>query len=306
LAVVTEKPKPLQREFVDESAIINIGGKFAERNHMMRLNAQSVAALPMYDWQEVRGEVDLQWLELRDELRALGIEAPERLARTYKDFPPVPGRVRDATGKAVPSDPETLPPGELDPFELWLHPALLFAQTCWGPMEFGLSDHVQLIGQPKYDGFEGGEGELYSSAIIMRTGEGPSVNPPLDGSASIPLDLLRGRRFTFNNSQSMSGFLGITRDLEVMNQKLDLFAALSQSGGHRASVAAIAAGTADVAAIDCRSFALAERFEPAAEKVTVVGWTSRRKGLPFITSKHTPQEVAVVMREALRKLGWCD
>jgi len=272
----------------------------------MKLNAQSVAALSMYDWPEVRGEVDEQWKRLRDELRSSGIDAPESLARSHRDIPSVPGGIRDAAGKAIASDPATLPPDELHPHELWLHPALLFAQTCWGPMEFGLSDHVQVIGQPKYDGFEGGQGELYSSAIIMRAGEGPSVKSPLDGNAIIPLDLLRGRRLTFNDSHSMSGFLGITRDLEVMNQKLDLFAGLSQSGFHRASIIAVAAGTADVAAIDCRSFALAQRFEPAAQKVTVVGWTRRRKGLPFITSRHTPQEVVAVMREAVRKLDWCD
>ena len=273
---------------------------------MKKLNAQPVAALSMYDWPEVRGEVDAQWEQLRDELRSSGIEAPDSLARAHRDLPSVPGGIRDAVGKVVASDPASLPPDELDPYELWLQPALLFAQTCWGPMELGLSDHVQVVGQPKYDGFEGGQGELYSSAIIMRAGEAPSVKSPLDGSAIVPLDLLRGRRFTFNDPQSMSGLLGLTRDLNVMNQTLDVFAGRSQSGGHRDSIKAVAAGTADVAAIDCKSFALAQRFEPAAQKVTVVGWTRRRKGLPFITSRHTPQEVVAVMCEAVRKLGWCD
>jgi len=273
---------------------------------MMKWNAQLVAALSMYDWPEVRGEVDAEWVQLRDELRSSGIEAPESLARAHSDLPLVPGGIRDAAGKVIASDPARLPPEELDPHELWLHPALLFAQTCWGPMELGVSDHVQVVGQPKYDGFEGGQGELYSSAIIIRAGETPSVQPPLDGSAIIPLELLRGRRFTFNDPHSMSGLLGLTRDLEVMNQTLDLFAERSRSGGHRASIIAVAAGTADVATIDCRSLALAQRFEPAAREVRVVGWTRRRKGLPFITSRHTPQEVVAVMREAVRKLGWCD
>lgn len=272
----------------------------------MKLNAQSVAALSMYDWPEVRGEVDAQWRQLRDELRSLGIEAPEGLARTHKDLPSVPGGIRDAAGTVIAPDPASLPPNEFNPHELWLHPALLFAQTCWGPMELGVSAHVQVVGQPKYDGIEGGQGELYSSAIIMRAGEAPAVQSPLDGSAIIPLDLLRGRRFTFNDTHSMSGLLGLTRDLEAMDQTLDLFAERSQSGGHRASIIAVAAGSADVATIDCQSFALAQRFEPAAREVTVVGWTRRRKGLPFITSRHTPQEVVAILRQAVRKLGWCD
>ena len=273
---------------------------------MTKWNAQSVAALSMYDWPEVRGEVDAEWHRLRDELRSSGIEAPDRLARAHKDLPSVPGGIRDAAGTIVAADPVRLPPEEFDPHELWLHPALLFAQTCWGPMELGLSGHVQVVGQPKYDGFEGGQGELYSSAIVMRAGEAPSVQSPLDGSAVIPLELLRGRRFTFNDPHSMSGLLGLTRDLEAMDQTLDVFAERTRSGGHRASIIAVAAGNADVAAIDCRSLALAQRFEPAAREVAVVGWTRRRKGLPFITSRHTPQEVLAVMREAVRKLGWCD
>lgn len=273
---------------------------------MMKWNAQSVAALSMYNWPEVRGEVDAEWQQLRDELRSLGIEAPDSLARAHKDLPPVPGGILDAAGKVIASDPAQLPPDEFDPHELWLHPALLFAQTCWGPMELGVSDHVQVVGQPKYDGFEGGQGELYSSAMIMRAGEAPSVPSPSDGRAVIPLDLLRGRRFIFNDSHSMSGLLGLTRDLEAMDQTLDLFESRSQSGGHRASIIAVASDIADIATIDCRSLALAQRFEPAAREVTVVGWTRRRKGLPFITSRHTPQEVVAVMHKALRKLGWCD
>jgi ABC-type phosphate/phosphonate transport system substrate-binding protein len=278
--------------------------EYDERNYMMKSNAQSVAALSMYDWPEVREEVDAEWGRLRDELRSLGVEAPENLVRAHKDLPSVPGGIRDAAGKVIASDPAKLPPDELHPHELWLHPALLFAQTCWGPMEFGLSDHVQVVGQPKYDGFEGGQGELYSSAIIMRAGETSSVESPSDGTAIIPLDLLRGRRFTFNDPHSMSGLLGLTRDLEVMNQTLDLFADRSQSGGHRASIIAVAAGSADVAAIDCKSFALARRFEPTAKDVTVIGWTKRRKGLPLITSRHTRKKTIDLVSKALRKLDW--
>jgi ABC-type phosphate/phosphonate transport system substrate-binding protein len=261
-----------------------------------------VAALPMYDWPEARGQVDAQWARLRDAFRQRGIDAPETIARRNGDLLPVPGGIRDATGKLIAPDPATLPPDELDFHGLWLHPALLFAQTCWGPMELGLSGHVQVIGQPSYDAFEGGQGELYSSAIVMRAGEGPSVRSPDDGSVLFPLDLLRGRRFTFNNLDSMSGLIGLTRDLEAMGQSLDIFAARSESGGHRASIVAIAEGRADVAAIDCESWALAERFEPAARQVAVVGWTGRRKGLPFITARITPEKTVAALREAVETL----
>jgi len=265
--------------------------------------SEFLAALPMYDWPEVRGEVDTQWARLRDAFRQKGIDAPERIARRNGDLPPVPGGIHDAQCKLIAPDPATLPPDELDFHKLWLHPALLFAQTCWGPMELGLSEYVQVVGQPSYNAYEGGQGELYSSALVMRKGEGPEVRSPADGSPLLPLDLIRGKRFTFNSLDSMSGTIGLTRDLEARGESLDIFSSRSESGGHRGSIVAVAEGRADVAAIDCESWALAQRFEPAARKVVIVGWTARRKGLPFITAAATPAKTVTALREALAGLA---
>src|SRR5690242_14417795 len=102
-----------------------------------------VAALPMYDWPEARGEVDAQWTLLRDAFRQRGIDAPEAVLRSNRELPPVPGGILDAAGEVIAPDPATLPPDELDFHQLWLSPALLFGQTCWGPMELGLARHVQ-------------------------------------------------------------------------------------------------------------------------------------------------------------------
>ncbi|UDL89975.1 PhnD/SsuA/transferrin family substrate-binding protein [Mesorhizobium sp. PAMC28654] len=265
--------------------------------------SEFVAALPMYDWPEVHDEVDAQWVRLRDAFRQRGINAPEIIVRRNGDLPPVPGGIHDTNGKLIAPDPATLPPDELDYHKLWLHPALLFAQTCWGPMELGLSSHVRVVGQPSYDAYEGGQGELYSSALVMRTGEGPEARSPADGKAFLPLDLIRGKRFTFNSLDSMSGTIGLTRDLEAQGESLDIFASRSESGGHRGSIVAVAEGKTDIAAIDCESWALARRFEPAARKVAIVGWTARRKGLPFITARATPENTVRAMREALAGLA---
>lgn len=258
-----------------------------------------VAALPMYDWPEARGEVDEQWARLRDAFRQRGIDAPETIVRRNGDLPPVPRGILGAAGEVIAPDPATLPPDEFDFHQLWLSPALLFGQTCWGPMELGLARHVQVIAQPNYDAFEGGQGELYSSALVMAADGGSSVASPQDGKAVIPLDLLRGKRFIFNNPDSMSGLIALTRDLEATGESLDIFASRGESGGHRSSVIAIAEGRADIAAIDCQSWALAQRFEPAARGVKVVGWTARRKGLPYITARTTPAAIVAAMREAV-------
>ncbi|HHZ07659.1 MAG TPA: PhnD/SsuA/transferrin family substrate-binding protein [Rhizobiales bacterium] len=260
-----------------------------------------IAALPMYDWPEIRAETDALWARLRDRLRAAGVEAPETLARRNADLPAVPGGIRDAAGTVIAPDPATLPPDELDMAALWRHPSLLLAQTCWGPMETGLADHVQVLGQPSYDAFEGGEGPLYTSAIVMRRecGSPENVPPPADGLARLPLDRLRGPRFAYNNPDSMSGFLGISRDLMAGGQSLAIFSERIETGAHRSSILAIVEGRADVAAIDCRSWALARRFEPAAGEIRVVGWTARRPGLPWITARATPPGTVAVLRAVL-------
>ena len=244
-----------------------------------------IAALPMYDWPEERAAVDAQWARLRDRFLAAGIEAPRDLVRRNGDMQAVPGGIRDAQGALIAPDPATLPPDDLDLATLWRHPRLLLSQTCWGPMETtGLAPHVEVVGQQDYSDVEGGSGDCYSSALVMRDGDSSSERP-----AGLPLHLMRGARLAFNDPHSLSGLLGLSRDLEAAGEGLSIFAGTVQTGGHRASVAAIAEGRADIAAIDCRSWQLALRHEPAARALRVVGWTTLTRGLPFIRSALLPR-----------------
>lgn len=280
--------------------------------------SELIAALPMYDWPEVQAQTDEQWVRLRDALRREGIDAPENLVRRNGDLPPVPDGVRDASGAKVALNPSMLPPDGFDPHAVWLHPALLLAQTCWGPMGQGLERHVQVVGQPDYSAFEGGQGVLYSSALVMRRGAETGAqadrplptpaadlrpDPPHKGEGKIPLELLRGQRLAYNSADSMSGILAFTSDLEAMGETLALFAERIETGGHRASVVAVAEDRADVASIDCRSWAMARRFEPAAQALQVVGWTALRKGLPFITARTTSNETVTTLRQVLASAG---
>lgn len=260
-----------------------------------------IAALSMYDWPETRSSVDAEWRHLRDRLRQAGIDAPQALVRRNADMPAVAGGVRDHSGRAIAPDPATLPIDAFDVHTLWRHPALLLAQTCWGPMEQGLAAHVVVVGQPSYDGFQGGQGPLYSSVILMRRrqGDASDLQPPADGHAVLPLEVLRGKRFAYNGADSMSGVLGLTRDLEASGENLAIFPERIETGSHRGSIAAVAEGRADVCAIDCRSWHLARLHEPRAADLRVVGWTARRKGLPLITSMHTQPETIEVLRAVL-------
>lgn len=258
-----------------------------------------IAALPMYDWPELRGETDDFWARLRNALRARDIDAPERLSRRNGDILPVSGGIRNTAGQLIASDPATLPADDFDLPVLWRHPALLLAQTCWGPMEFGLADDVQVVGQSRYTGVEGGKGEFYSSAIVMRRQSTADVSAPDDGRPLVPIATLRGKRFAYNDAESMSGIHALMRDLEAIGESLSLLEIRDETGGHRLSVRAVAEGRADVATIDCLSWALAKQLEPAAAELEVIGWTARRKGLPFITSRKTPPDVVAALKEVL-------
>jgi ABC-type phosphate/phosphonate transport system substrate-binding protein len=222
-----------------------------------------IAALPMYDWPEVRAETNAQWTRIREILRTAGIDAPETLTRETGDV-----------------------------YEFWR------------PMGDGLADHVHVIGQPDYSDVEGGEGELYRSVVLMRADETLSlVTTPFATDHQLDRQslatLIRDKRFAYNVPDSMSGYLALQDDLG----SLELFREHIPTGGHRASIRAVAAGRADVCAIDCRSWALAQRHEPAAAALVPVGWTTKRKGLPYITSRNTPPETVAVMRAALMDAG---
>jgi ABC-type phosphate/phosphonate transport system substrate-binding protein len=256
-----------------------------------------VAALPMYDWPEERAGTDRQWMRLRDALRAAAVDAPEGLARRNSDMPAVPGGIRDAQGAAAAPDPATLPAEAFDLPVLWRHPKLLFAQACWGPMELGLEPFVEVVGQPDYSGFEGGWGTFYSSVVLARRDEaGTPVSPPRDGRADLPVGKLRGRRFAYNGADSMSGYIAPGRDLEAAGEGIAIFSGTIETGGHRASIRAVAEGQADFCAVDCRSWAMAKRFEPAAGALVPVGWTALRPGLPYIASATLPTKTIETLR----------
>jgi ABC-type phosphate/phosphonate transport system substrate-binding protein len=261
-----------------------------------------IAALPMYDWPETREATDALWAALSAALRSAGIDAPARLARRNSDLLAVADGAY--AGALLASNPESLPPDSLDLHALWQHPRLLLAQTCWGPLGQGLASLVHIVGQPDYSAYEGGGGIFYSSAIVMRAEPHfENVVPPADGKALLVAEALRGRRLAYNSADSMSGILALASDLKAMGENLDLFSARIETGGHRASICAVTEGRADVAAVDCRSWAMAKRFEPTAAGLIVVGWTGRRKGLPFISGRAVSREDRFNLRKALVEFG---
>lgn len=228
----------------------------------------SLAMLPMYDWAEVRLEVDDFYLALRKRV----VDLPEKLTRPDCD--------------------EALA-------AFFRDPRLLLAQTCWGPLKAGLDAHLAVLAQPSYDDVPGGSGAYYRSAIVMRTGIACPAPPKENRGAVFSAPMADGLRPAINDRLSLSGCIAPTEDLkDARLAERALF-----TGSHRASVRAVASGEADFAAVDCRSWAMALVHEPAARVLVVTGWTALRPGLPYVTSHRTPDGLRGHLTDALLSLG---
>ena len=227
----------------------------------------------MYDWPETAADTDRFWQAFSDGFSLEALRA-DMLRR---------------------------PGGENSADDLWRDPDLLLGQTCWGPLYAGLSASVRVLAQPDYSAFEGGRGVFYRSAIV---GKGAAQAVPEKG-AVLPVRAMAGKRLAFNEAKSLSGWLALEDDMrgETGLALDELFSQVIETGSHRASIRAVAEDLADFAAIDCRTWAIAEVHEPAAKAVDVVGWTAERLGLPYICSPSIDGRFVAEARRVLAGLG---
>ncbi len=76
------------------------------------------------------------------------------------------------------------------------------------------------------------------------------------------------------------------------------------SGSHRQSLRELQQENADIAAIDCVTYALLQRHPAAGpgEAWVAIGWSPAAPGLPLITAGATPAATLNSLREALQQL----
>jgi ABC-type phosphate/phosphonate transport system substrate-binding protein len=176
--------------------------------------------------------------------------------------------------------------GDLAP--LWRSPNLVFGQTCGYPYVKDLRDSVALIATPEYD-FPGCDGVSHRSFLVRQAGD-PRRS----------LEAFRGGVAALNAWDSNSGMNLFRATIAPLADGRTFFGAAVTTGSHRASLEAVADGRADLAAIDCVSFALMRRFEAGlAAKVAVVAESPLSPGLPFIASARLPEATVSRAREAL-------
>lgn len=210
------------------------------------------------------------------------------------DFP----EVRDATlawwaGLArafrragVPDVPDRLAQGE--EAALWADPALLFTQTCGYPLTHRFRHVLRPVATPEYAA-PGCRGADYASVVVVR------AEDPAGGLAD-----LRGRVCAINGRASHSGCNILRRTLAPLAQGGRFFAKVVESGAHARSLAAVREGVADVAAIDCVTFALLARCRPAAVAgLRILAETARAPALPYATAAGAPDEQVARLRDGV-------
>lgn len=174
--------------------------------------------------------------------------------------------------------------------QAWLRPDLLLAQTCGFPYVKKLRGHVRLVATPVYD-LPGCDGPLNRSKIVVAR-----------ASAAASLEDLRGSIAAINEPGSNSGSNLFRAAVAPLAKEGRFFGTVIETGGHLASIDAVASGRADVAAIDCVTFGNTLRFDPdRIADIRVLTETPDGPGLPFITSAQTTDEELALMRQVLNE-----
>lgn len=175
-----------------------------------------------------------------------------------------------------------------DPKTNWRAPDLLLSQTCGYPLMTELQGAVRVVATPCYDA-EGCSGPFYSSVLIVR-----------EDDEAKTLAELRGRRAAYNAGDSQSGYNVLRALIAPLAGGDAFFESTVETGSHAASIAAVAEARADLAAIDCVTFALHRKYKPeAVAGLRVLQHGPPTPGLPYVTAAGRSEEDLLRLREAL-------
>lgn len=180
-----------------------------------------------------------------------------------------------------------------DDYHAMLHdPDLLLGQACGYPIVTQLKSTVQIVATPIY-GSSGCEGFEHCSFFIV------------NGKAEYQTLLdLRGSVCAVNGFDSNTGMNLLRAAIAPIAKANRFFRSIIVTGSHYKSLEAVAGGDADVAAIDCVSFAHFQRFGPQVTvRVSKIGQSLRTAAPPYITAKQTDPGVLRILKETLHEVA---
>lgn len=197
------------------------------------------------------------------------------------------GMVRNLRREGIAEVPDELVHGRAVR-KLWNDPTLFLSQCCGYDLVNRYADKLTPLAVPRY-GVAECRGYLYASAIVVRE------DCPTDDVLK-----MRGAVCVINGPESHSGMSSLRALVAPFNSEGRFFSHVRVSGGHAESIEILKQGKADVAAIDCVTYALLERYRPAAlAGLRKLGRTHRAPGIPYVTRASADTETKARMRTAI-------
>lgn len=183
-------------------------------------------------------------------------------------------------------------PGALDRsqrvHDLWTDPGLLLSQCCGADLVGRYAGTLALVATPLYSA-PGCDGCFYSSVVLVA-----------EDSPATEISDLRNAVCVVNSRESHSGVNALRALVAPLSRGGRFFSRVVTSGSHPASVAAVARGEADVAAIDCVTYACLDRYLPSRlEGTRRLCYTARAPGIPFVTRAGTDPDRIRQLQNAL-------
>lgn len=253
-----------------------------------------VAALRMYDLDELRSAYDELWTAIANRLD----DAPSELTWTG-----VPGRE-------------------------WRDPDLVLGQTCGWPLVTDLRDEVTVVGafhhrldvdgRPPVDGGRESGGEVDVGNRDAAASGVPTYRSVVVAAQDRPLAAFAGEVAAVNGRDSLSGWVSLGAAVAAVADAADVagassgrsggtgeiaaafFGGILETGSHQASVQAVQARRAAVASIDAVSWTLFERHRPGlTDGLVIVGRGPVVPTLPLITRRIDPRPLRAAISAAV-------
>lgn len=197
------------------------------------------------------------------------------------------GLARNLRREGLSDVPDRLTHGR-DLRDLWNDPALWLSQCCGYDIVARYAGMLRPIATPHYGAPEC-EGFEYASVVVV------AEDCPADDVLE-----MRGAVCVVNGPESHSGMSSLRALVAPASRGGRFFSEVKVSGSHAASLETIRRGAAEVAAIDCVTYALLESYRPAALAGTRrLGTTYRAPGIPYVTRAMIDDDTVARMRAAV-------
>ena len=172
--------------------------------------------------------------------------------------------------------------------DLWSDQQLFISQCCGYDVLHRYQGRLQVLGTPWFDA-PGCCAGHYSSIVVV----------PEDSPYQDVVDM-RDTVVVINGPESHSGMNALFALVAPYAQDRRFFSKVIVSGCHADSLAAIRRGKADVAAIDCHTYALLRQYRPAAiEGTRPLGLTYDAPAPPYVTRAEVDADTVARMQRAL-------